>query len=250
MAKGDKFYFDNFSASTVLSKEAASYLVDCLENYNSYNIRKMFEQMHEIEHRADAKNHEMNKALAKVFVTPVDREDLDMLSHQLGDVTDKIEEILQLFFIYNIRAIESAAVEFAKNIVRSCQLMCELMMEFENFKRSKMIRDLIVQVNDVEEECDKLYLTSMRELTKNSTDVLLTISWREIYNCLEACVDACEHVSECVGSHYEKHIRHCRQRTAALGATARAPLPVSTSTRCENGAVSDSPCCLCMVFFD
>ena len=52
----------------------------------------------------------------------------------------------------------------------------------------------------VEEECDKLYLASMRALTQNTTDVLRTISWRKIYESLEACSDACEHVSECVGS--------------------------------------------------
>ena len=200
MAKGDKFYFENFEASTALAKEAASYLVNCLENYAPENIEQMMKQMHDIEHRADVKKHEMNRALAKAFVTPVDREDLDMLSHQLDDVTDKIEEILQLFYIYNIRTIEPAAVEFAKKIVLVGELLCQLMGEFENFKRSKKIHDLIVKINDVEEDCDKLYLSSMRELTKKSTDVLVTISWREIFDCLEACVDAGEHVSECVGT--------------------------------------------------
>ena len=41
MAKSDKFYFENFAASTALSKEAAEYLVKCLENYNPDNIEKM-----------------------------------------------------------------------------------------------------------------------------------------------------------------------------------------------------------------
>lgn len=200
MAKGDKFYFENFAASTALSKEAAVYLVSCLENYDPNNIQQMLEQMHNIEHSADMKKHEMNEALAKAFVTPVDREDLDMLSHQLDDVTDKIEEILQKFFIYNIQTINPSAVVFAKNIVRSCELLCALMEEFENFKKSKKIHSLIVELNDVEEECDKLYLSSMRELNNDPADVLLAISWRDIYDCLESCADACEHVSECVGS--------------------------------------------------
>lgn len=199
MAKGDKFYFENFAASTALSKEAANYLVNCLENYNPENIQQMLEQMHEIEHSADKKKHEMNEALAKAFVTPVDREDLDMLSRQLDDVTDMIEEVLQKFYIYNIQTINPAAVLFAKQIVKSCELLCALMDEFENFKRSKKIRDLIIELNDVEEECDQLYLSSMRELTKTPTDPLQTIFWHAIYDCLEACVDACEHVSECVG---------------------------------------------------
>lgn len=200
MAKGDKFYFENFAASCALSKEAAIYLVNCLENYNPDNIEQMMQKMHDIEHRADVKKHEMNEALVKAFVTPVDQEDLDMLSHKLDDVTDKIEEVLQMFYIDNILTIQPAAVEFAKKIVRSCELLCTLMEEFENFKRSKKIRDLIVELNDVEEECDKLYLSSMRTLSKHSTDVLVTIAWRDIYDCLEACADACEHVSESVGT--------------------------------------------------
>ncbi len=200
MAKGDKFYFENFSECTALSKKAAVYLVKCLEDYKPDNIQQMLAEMHEIENSADIKKHEMNEALARAFVTPVDREDLDMLSHNLDDVTDKIEEILQKFYIYNIQSINPSAVTFAKNIVRSCELLCQIMDDFENFKKSKKIHTLIIALNDVEEECDKLYLSSMHALTKTPTDVLETISWREIYDCLEACADACEHVSECVGS--------------------------------------------------
>lgn len=200
MAKGDKFYYENFAASTALSKDAANYLVKCLENYNPDNLMKMLEEMHEFEHSADIQKHEMSEALAKAFVTPVDREDLDMLSHKLDDVTDSIEEILQKFYIYDIKSINPSAIEFAKKIVKSCELLCEIMGKFENFKKSKRIHELIVLLNDVEEECDKLYLTSMRELTTNSEDVLLTVSWRKIYDCMEACADACEHVGDCVAS--------------------------------------------------
>lgn len=200
MAKGDKFYYENFAASTALTKKAAGYLVKCLENYNLDNIQKMLEEMHEIEHSADIKKHEMSEALAKAFVTPVDREDLDILSHKIDDVTDGIEEILQKFYIYNIQKIHPASIEFAKKIVRSCELLCEIMNEFENFKKSKKIHALIIELNDVEEECDKLYLSSMYELTKEGKDVLVTVSWRDIYNCFEACADACEHASECVAS--------------------------------------------------
>ncbi len=200
MAKGDKFYFENFIETTNLSKKAANYLVECLENYDPENLGKMLFEMHEIEHSADIKKHEIAEALAKAFVTPVDREDLDMLSHNLDEIADEIEEVLQKFYIYNIKAVPTSAVEFAKKLVESCEILSELMVEFENFKKSKKIKTLIIKLNDVEEECDKLYLASMRELTLQSTDVLEIISLRDIFNSLEACSDACEHASECVGS--------------------------------------------------
>lgn len=200
MAKSDKFYFENFSAAAVLSKKAALYLVECLENYDPAQIETMIEKMHTIEHSADIKKHEMDDALAKAFVTPVDREDLDMLSHNLDQVTDKLEEIIQKFYIYNIPSVNPDVIEFAKKLVKSCELLCELMDEFENFKRSKKIQELIVVLNDAEEECDRLYLASMRKLTQDRTDALKTLFWCEIYECFESCADACEHVSECVGT--------------------------------------------------
>ena len=60
MAKGDKFYFDNFADSAALAKKAASYLVECLECYDPERIEIMLQKMHEIEHSADVKKHEMN----------------------------------------------------------------------------------------------------------------------------------------------------------------------------------------------
>ena len=200
MAKGDKFYFENFSECAALSKKAATYLVECLEGYDVSNIEKMLEEMHVFENAADMKKHEMNEALAKAFVTPVDREDLDLMSQQLDTVLDLLEEVLQKLYIYNIQTIEPAAIDYARHLVRACELLCEIMAEFENFKKSGRLHSLIVAENDVEEECDKLYLSTMHELTKRSTDVLVTLSWYKIYDCLEACADACEHVSECVGS--------------------------------------------------
>ena len=200
MAKGDKFYFDNFAKTTELAKQAANYLVECLENFDASKIDDMLVKMHEIENNADVQKHQMDQALAKAFVTPVDREDLDMLSHQLDDVVDLIEEVLQKFYIYDISTIKAPAVEFAKNIVKCCEFLYDIMVEFENFKRSKTLYKIIVDLNDLEEDCDKLYLSSMRELTKDKKAVLETISWRDIYESFEACVDACEHASDCVAS--------------------------------------------------
>lgn len=200
MAKNDKFYFENFKEITLLSKNAATYLVECLENYDFDKIEEMLSKMHEFEHNADVKKHEMNEALAKAFVTPVDREDLDLLSQNLDQVADHIEEILQKFYIYNVKSVEPSAIEFAKKLVESCELLCELMNEFENFKRSKKIQPLIIALNDVEEECDRIYLSSMHSLSKDQTDVWNAISLCKVFDCFEACADACEHVSESVRS--------------------------------------------------
>ena len=78
--------------------------------------------------------------------------------------------------------------------------MKSLMMELENFKKPARLHSIIVEINNQEEECDAIYLESTRKIRKETNDVLKIIAWRKIYEFMEACVDACEHVADSVGT--------------------------------------------------
>ena len=198
MAKGDRFYFENFVAAADLCCTAGRYLENCLNNFDSSRIREMLEKMHSIEHEADGKRHEMAAALAKAFVTPFDREDLAQISHDIDEVADRIEEVMQRFYVDRIETILPEAIEFAAHITRSCELMKATLEELANFKKPRKLRELIIELSHEEEECDKLYLKSTRDICKHTDDVLLILYWREIYDKLEKCADACEHVGDSI----------------------------------------------------
>lgn len=197
-SKADRFYFENFIQAADSSCKAARYLVECLSSFEAENLSEMLDAMHAIEHEGDEKKHAMSEALAKAFVTPVDREDLAMLSHQLDDVTDTIEDVLQCFYKDCVTSVTPQAILFSEKIETCCQLVKSIMEEFINFKKPAALHKLVVELNHVEEECDKLYLDAMRDARTAFPDVLDVISWREIYDCMEECVDACEHVGDCV----------------------------------------------------
>ena len=38
----------------------------------------------------------------------------------------------------------------------------------------------------------------MLAVPNHCSDVLEILFWREIYECMESCADACEHVGDCV----------------------------------------------------
>lgn len=198
MAKNDNFYFQNFIEAADYGCKAAEYLVKCMKDFSPDRIEQMLLTMHEFEHAADSKKHEMSAALAKAFVTPIDREDLALLSQNIDEVADSIEEVLQRFFIDQIQTVPAEAVEFAEKLVRCCELMKEMLSEFGNFKKSAELHRLVVNINQYEEECDQLYLNASRKLRNQFDDVLTVISWREIYDKMENCADACEHVGDCV----------------------------------------------------
>lgn len=198
MAKGDRFYFENFIAAADLCCSAANYLESCVTNYDYSKIEEMLHKMHSIEHEADGKRHEMAAALAKAFVTPLDREDLAEISHAIDEVADCIEEVMQRFYVNRVESTLPDAKEFAGHIVESCKLMKAILTELANFKKPQKLHELIIQLNHQEEECDKLYLKATRNVRDYTSDVLTILSWREIFDKLEACTDACEHVGDCI----------------------------------------------------
>lgn len=198
MAKGDRFYFENFVAAADLCCDAAKYLQECLTHYDYSNIKEMVMKMHSIEHAADGKRHEMAAALARAFVTPLDREDLAEISHDIDEVADCIEEVMQSFYVNRIESVLPDAVTFAANIAESCKLMKATLEELANFKKPQKLHGLIIQLNQKEEECDRLYLEAARNVREHTQDVLTILSWREIFDKLEACADACEHVGDII----------------------------------------------------
>ena len=198
MAKADRFYYENFISAAECSCEAALYLETCMTHYDYSRIEEMLHKMHSIEHSGDQKRHDMQEALAKAFVTPLDREDLARISHDIDNVTDCIEEILQRFYVDRIEKVLPCAVDFATCIVDSCDLVKQILQELPNFKKPKKLKELIIELSHKEEECDKLYLKSTRDIPDQTQEVLEIIGWREILSKMEKCADACEHVGDII----------------------------------------------------
>lgn len=198
MAKADRIYFENLETAADWAYKAASYLVTCLSDYRPENIKNMLDTMHEYENSGDLKKHEMSSMLAKAFVTPIEREDLAQISSYIDDVTDSLEEVLQALYMYKIVSIPKDAVIFAEKLVECSQLMKSLLGEFANFKKPEKISKTVIDLNHIEEECDKLYIESTMRLNDCFDNVLDIISWREIYNRMETCADSCEHVGDSI----------------------------------------------------
>lgn len=199
-SKTDRFYFQNFIKATECAYNAAKYLVECLENYKSENIEEMLVKMHTLEHTGDATRHEMSVVLAKAFVTPFDREDLSTMSQNIDEVTDKIEEVLQRFYIQCVEEVQEEQLLMAKEVLGCCATMKELLSELENYKKSSRLQELIVDLNDMEEVCDSIYLKAVRNLYMSKKDLSYILANREIYDYLEKCADACEHVADTVAA--------------------------------------------------
>ena len=202
MAKKQKFdYFDAFDRQVELARQEALLLVEVIENYTSSDdLEGYLLRAHEIEHEGDTICHGLFTALTSDFITPIEREDILAMTGALDDVVDYIEGTIQRFYMLNIQAMHPDAMEFARLLLKACEALAAAMEDFRNFKNSKKLRKLLIDVNDVEEEADALFMRAMHELFTNEEDVRCVIVWDKIFQRLEYAADACEHVADCMGS--------------------------------------------------
>ena len=196
--KSDAFYFDNLISVSKICGEAADYLVECLTHYDVTKIEERLQIMHGFEHSADIKKHEMSEALSKAFITPFEREDLAEISHNLDEVADCIEEVLQRFYLDAPESVTDECIQVAQKIALCCQRLIDMFAELHNFKKPKQLKEYIIQISDIEEECDQIYLRAYKDIRTQTDDILSIVAWRKIYDHLESCADACEHVADAV----------------------------------------------------
>ncbi|SBW10015.1 Phosphate transport regulator related to PhoU [uncultured Eubacteriales bacterium] len=196
MSKKNSPYFDDFIAMAEFSCQAAEYLHKVMTDYRPDTLDQRREEMHQIEHTADAAKHSMMARLNKEFVTPIDREDIIQLANELDNVTDKIDDILIRMYMYNIKAVRPAAIAFTDVIVRCCRALQLAITEFPNFQRSNTLIPAIINVNTAEEEGDSLYMDAVRDLYQSVSNPIEVTAWSELFDRLEDCCDACEHVAD------------------------------------------------------
>ena len=196
--KQDSFYFETFIACAKYSCDAARLLKKIMENFDAQALPEQLDQMHKIEHAADDLKHSVIEKLVKAFITPIEREDILLIAQNLDDMTDQIEDVLIRLYYNRVLSIRPDALQMADILIQSCDESHEMMRAFPDFKHSKEIHRHIVRINALEEDADKLYIAGMHRLHGEKTDPLQCIAWRDIYACLEKCMDTCEHIADTV----------------------------------------------------
>lgn len=200
MAQKDDLYFSTFVRLVEYSCKAAQLLIEVMTDYHSEDLKKRMEEMHRIEHDCDLEKHLMMERLAREFITPIEREDIMGMAHQIDDVTDIIEDVLMRMYMFNITIVRNDALQMAVIIEQCCRELKLALEEFHNFRKSKTLHKHIVEVNRLEEDCDKLYMEATRRLYISDMEPVGVAAWTHVFHILEKACDACEDVSDVIES--------------------------------------------------
>jgi predicted phosphate transport protein (TIGR00153 family) len=157
------------------------------------------EAINDLEHKGDSITHEIFKGLNKVFITPLDREDIMELASKLDDVTDGIEASIARFDYLNIPNSDEIMKEFSAVIVSSCQHILDA-FKLLSKKKYMQIPEHTVKINSLENEGDRLMREGIRQIFLAKKDPYQDFNLKEVYERLEQTTDACEDVANILES--------------------------------------------------
>ncbi len=197
-------FFDCFNAMgqkilegcTIFEKLLQDY--DHLPNYG-LDIRK-------IEHECDELTHRVIDLVNKVFITPVDREDIQVLVKTMDDVIDLINSAAQCMQTYEIQSVPPGLGMMAHVLKQAMQEVAAALQALEALRHPEQTLRHCIEVNRLENECDRIIRDQVARLFReHKDDPLLVIKYKEIYETIEAAVDCCEDVANVIEAITIKH---------------------------------------------
>lgn len=191
-------YFACFCKVGEVADQAATYLAGAVTNFNISEVDVYAEDMRKMENAADIMKHELCDRLAHEFMPPIDREDISALSEKLDDIVDSVEDVMRKMYMFNISEVRGEAVEFVRLVTESCSVLKLMLADFSNFKKSKSIRQNIIEINTIENKGDKLHAESIRRLFSENCPPTEQLAWTKIFDSFETALDACEDAADYV----------------------------------------------------
>ncbi len=189
----DRFYSLIEASASNVSK-GAEMLVAMLNDYT--DITAKAKAIKDVEHAGDELTHETYEQLNRIFVTPLDREDIAAISSALDDVLDLVEAAADDFVLCSIEEPQPPALEMAQLIVQSCLEIQEAASHLRRLNKYRAaFRDRLNEINRLEHQGDEVYRNAIQALFLQSDPVVI-LKWKQVYDHLEKAIDSCEDVAD------------------------------------------------------
>lgn len=196
--KSDRF-FELLSASAKASHDSIEALARLLENSKG-NVS--------LAELAVAKKNEkkfaetISEELVKVFVTSLEREDIEALSRSLYRIPKTVEKFGERFEI--MHHLVNAA-DFAPQMAIAKEAAAVVVRMVDMLPNSPKLEDITAEndrMQELESRADQLVLGYLKEIYSGSMDPIKAMALRDLYDLLEKvidrCRDACNTVSQVV----------------------------------------------------
>jgi predicted phosphate transport protein (TIGR00153 family) len=186
----DRIYFELFEEAGNNILQAADLLDRMLRNFPDSKL--LARDILICEQEGDRITHDIIDRLNHTFVTPIDREDILALASALDDIVDYTEEVADYLGLYKIEAPMDQAIKLAHVLLSAARQIADAIPRLRGFRD---ISHYTVEINRLENEGDRITREAVASLFDGGIDPMVVIRWKDLFERLEAAIDATERVA-------------------------------------------------------
>jgi uncharacterized protein Yka (UPF0111/DUF47 family) len=122
----------------------------------------------------------------------LDSADVHALAGALDDIVDYVEECADQLGLYGVEAPMEQAQQIAAVLVGASE---HVATGLRGLRNGLDVAPQLVEIHRLENEADRLQRAALADLFVAGIDPMMVIRWKDIFETLEAAVDACETVA-------------------------------------------------------
>jgi uncharacterized protein Yka (UPF0111/DUF47 family) len=189
-APRDGVYFELFEEAGQNVSSSSDLLDRLLSNYP--DSKDLAREILACEHEGDRITHDIIDRLNHGVVTTIAREDILALASALDDIVDYTEEVADYLGLYKIEAPMDQAIKLAGVLNAASRQIAEAIPGLRGFRD---ISVHTVEINRLENEGDRITREAVASLFDGGIDPMVVIRWKDLFERLEAAIDATERVA-------------------------------------------------------
>jgi len=190
----EEHFYDLLERGAACARESSSLLVVCCGQQSYAERQAVVEKMRDVEHEADRIIAEVNEALNRTFVTPIDRSDIFSLASDLEGVCDDIFATVLQIVVHAMEDVPAGSRELAVLIKEACELIETAVGYLRGMKNPDEIRSRCRTIQRLESEGDQIFRGQLGEMFKTETNAITLLKHKEFLEGLEEALDACDDV--------------------------------------------------------
>lgn len=190
--------FTHLNAQVDIFVEACRKLNDMvkhIDKMSSAERKRRITAIKRLELEGDRKERETIEELDRVFILPLDREDIHAIVLNIDNAIDLVHTTAKMMNTHDIRKKDKCLTAFSKVMMESANHLKDLIYSIE---KRNMSSEIIAKIHKCENEADELFNECMIELFK-SNDPIDILKRKDIYETMENLVDEIDSIA--------KHIR-------------------------------------------
>ena len=198
----DGNFFEMFNQHADRIVEAARAFSLLVEHYSDPDLREQHNRdVDAAEQSADRITHEVNKALHKTFITPIDREQIHGLINAMDDILDLLQDTSEVMSLYDLQRIGDDVLRLGEISVRCCERVRHVVTLLPRLKDAAVAESAIKtceEIDRLESDADRVMRSAMSRLFREEPDIRELIKLKAVYEHLESISDRCEDVANLV----------------------------------------------------